>query len=121
MAPRRTTGSGLATASNCTVPSPWPLPPALIVSQGFSDDAVQAHSRAAVTATPPVPPEAGTGPSGPATDTVHFDIETYVLRANIQSFLDARACIVKKGQQCMITLPLHGTAVWLGKNARYFI
>ena len=55
------------------MPSPWPLPPASIVSQGFSEDAVHAHSRAVVTAIAPVPPAAGSGVSGPVTDTPHLD------------------------------------------------
>ena len=55
------------------MPSPWPLPPALIVSQGFSEDAVHAHSRAVVTAIAPLPPDAGNGVSGPVTETPHLD------------------------------------------------
>ena len=67
------TGSGLATASNWTVPSPWPLAPALMLIHPLSEEAVQAHSRAVVTVTVPAPPRAGTAASGAVTDTPHLD------------------------------------------------
>src|SRR3954466_797416 len=73
MAPRRTAGSGLEAASKLTVPSPWPLAPALIVSQGFCTSAVHAHSRAVLTVISPVPPPAGSGEPGGVTATPHFD------------------------------------------------
>jgi hypothetical protein len=73
MAPRRTVGSGLDAASNWTAPSPCPLTPALMLSHALSDDAVHAHSRAVVTAICPVPPVAGTGAAGGASETAHLE------------------------------------------------
>ncbi len=75
IAPRRIWGSGLATASNCTAPSPCPLVPDLMLSQALSDAADQAHSRAVVTATWPAPPLEGRGALATLTETAHFDTE----------------------------------------------
>jgi hypothetical protein len=48
---------------------PWPLEVPRMVSQAALELAVHAHSRAVVIARVPLPPEAGTLNSAPATDT----------------------------------------------------
>ncbi|WP_420374817.1 helix-turn-helix domain-containing protein [Pollutimonas sp. H1-120] len=43
-------------------------------------------------------------------------VEAYRTWANIERLLNARAGVVKKGQQRVITLPLNTSAVWLGED-----
>jgi hypothetical protein len=50
----------VALALYCTVPLPLPLPPAVTVNHDALLLAVQGHPAPAVTATPPLPPAAGT-------------------------------------------------------------
>ena len=71
--PLRVTGSELAAALNCTVPSPCPLPPDMTLNHSASVDAVHWHSRAAATVTLPLPPPAGIVEPGLPTVTEHLD------------------------------------------------
>src|SRR4051794_33770550 len=56
MVPRRVAASALAATRYDTVPSPWPLPPAVIEIQAESLDAVHEHSRDTLTDSVPAPP-----------------------------------------------------------------
>jgi hypothetical protein len=73
--PLRATGSAFAAALNWTAPSPWPLVPAVMLSQFTSGWAVHWHSRAVFTASDPVPPVAGRVEAGVSTATAHLDTE----------------------------------------------
>src|SRR3954468_163455 len=59
MAAFRTMGSAFALTRYTIVPSPWPPVPLVNSIQAAAVDDVQSHSRAAETATCPVPPGAG--------------------------------------------------------------
>jgi hypothetical protein len=69
IAPRRTTGSALATTRNATEPSPWPSLLDVISIHGTSDADDHVHSREAPMATEPVPPPGPNAGGGPPTDS----------------------------------------------------
>ncbi len=66
--PFRGEGAGFGATLNAIVPSPWPLPLPLIVTHATFVAAAHEQSRAAVTATVALPPDASNEP-GALADT----------------------------------------------------
>src|SRR4051794_27077812 len=75
MAPRRATGSAFAATRYESEPSPWPSAVEISSIQGACDDAVHAHSRAALTVIAPTPPDALNDNGFPVTVVSHLPDE----------------------------------------------
>src|SRR6188472_3458856 len=73
--PLRATGSLFAAALNGTVPSPWPVEPAMMFSQPTSGWAVHWQTRSVFTVMEPLPPLAGTVEDGASNAIGHLEKE----------------------------------------------
>lgn len=68
----RVAGSAFALTANWTLPGPWPVDPAVMLTHATSACAVHWHSRSVRTSTDPAPPDAGTGVAGASIVTAHL-------------------------------------------------